>query len=252
MIKLTWQAEKSFASLEEPNQYKPTDIQPMECARKIIDDITEEERRITSNVTMLMTLSERVYLHRLMRSGKSYFEYGCGGSTILACQVPNILKITTVESNLAFLNELLNSSPCLVDSYLNKRVEAVYADIGPISEFGIPSDFTRINNWPSYPEAVLLSQNYHTEARPDLVLVDGRFRVASALNALLVLDPPTETSRGGILAIHDFFTRPGYYIVLEYAEVVDCIENMILLRRKSNLDWTLFMRDLKKYSYIYH
>ena len=59
-------------------------------------------------------------------------------------------------------------------------------------------------------------------ATVDFVFVDGRFRVASALTALL---------RGGpdlAMLIHDFWSRPAYHDVLRWVSVVAREDSMVL------------------------
>ncbi len=62
--------------------------------------------------------------------------------------------------------------------------------------------------------------------KPDLVLVDGRFRVACALQAIVNTMPGVE------IMIHDFFARQHYYDVLHFADIVDCADNLVVLRAK--------------------
>src|SRR5690606_38566989 len=60
----------------------------------------------------------------------------------------------------------------------------ILADIGPTAKWGKPTDRSQVENWPNYASLPwkLASENQHL---PDLVLIDGRFRVASFLMSLL-------------------------------------------------------------------
>ena len=58
----------------------------------------------------------------------------------------------------------------------------------------------------------------------DVVLVDGRARVACALTALPLL------SAQGVVVIHDFTWRPYYNAVLEAFERVQTVGTLVVLR----------------------
>jgi hypothetical protein len=83
----------------------------------------------------------------------------------------------------------------------------------------------------------------HTLPSPDLVYIDGRFRVVSALMAILRL------SVNSMIMIHDFLNRPAYYDLLKYTELVDCVNTMVLLMPKENYDASELKKEMKKYLY---
>ena len=58
----------------------------------------------------------------------------------------------------------------------------------------------------------------------DVVLVDGRFRTACALQAWFV------SANSTVVIIHDWTDRRQYYIVLDYFDVVEQVDSMIVLR----------------------
>jgi hypothetical protein len=78
--------------------------------------------------------------------------------------------------------------------------------------------------------------------KPDLVLVDGRFRVACVLQALLTVP----TAR---ILVHDFWQRPAYHIVLQYTTVLDRADTMVLLQRMPSVDDAAIEAQLKNYLY---
>ena len=57
----------------------------------------------------------------------------------------------------------------------------------------------------------------------DLILIDGRFRVACCLNCLIAFD--------------DFLPREEYNIVLDYYDIIEKTEdnNMVILKKKTNI-----------------
>ena len=73
-------------------------------------------------------------------------------------------------------------------------------------------------------------------------MVDGRFRVACALQTLLVTKPTTT------IMIHDFFKRPHFHHILKYTDIIDCQDNMIVLRKKKDAVDKDIEIDLKRFS----
>ena len=59
----------------------------------------------------------------------------------------------------------------------------------------------------------------------DTVLVDGRFRVACVLNTLMIKNCP-------IIMVHDFWKRPKYKTMLDYTEIIDEADSLVVLRKQ--------------------
>src|SRR5262249_24928875 len=85
------------------------------------------------------------------------------------------------------------------------RIVVRYVDVGPVKKMGRPQDPARRDDWPTYSQAPW--QDYQ-DAPPDVVLVDGRFRVACVMQAVLHGAPT--------IVIHDFWSRPHYHEVLRF------------------------------------
>jgi hypothetical protein len=67
-------------------------------------------------------------------------------------------------------------------------------------------------------------------ARLDLVLIDGRFRVACALEAVLRCSPDTT------LVIHDFWNRPVYHGLLPYLDELERCATIGVFRIRRGFD----------------
>ena len=63
----------------------------------------------------------------------------------------------------------------------------------------------------------------------DLILIDGRFRVACCLKCF------NKISDECIIAFDDFLDRPQYHIVLDYYEIVEKTNNnsLVFLKKKA-------------------
>ena len=65
----------------------------------------------------------------------------------------------------------------------------------------------------------------------DLVMIDGRFRVACCLKCFNVINNEC------LIAFDDFLDRPEYHIVLIYYEIIDQTDDdrMVILKKKQNI-----------------
>lgn len=166
-----------------------------------------------------MTSREVECYKSLLANCARLVEYGVGGSTVLACShaVPHI---TAVESDPDWIEKVRNNRN-VRDAEKAGRLALIYADIGPVGRQGRPADRSKIDDWPRYASAP-----WNANAPPpDLVLIDGRFRVACAMQALLNGTDDT------MITIHDFFSRPKYHVVRQFADLVTAIDDLAVFRR---------------------
>jgi len=134
--------------------------------------------------------------------GRKYLlEYGTGNSTIQA--VENGLICFSVETDWKYFLEISEK----LESYiLNRKAWIFYCDIGPVKEWGYPINdepdqrFLRYSFFP-WVQAERMAIN------PDLILIDGRFRVASFLSSYQRALP------GTVILFDDYYTRPEYHVV---------------------------------------
>jgi pantothenate kinase-related protein Tda10 len=76
----------------------------------------------------------------------------------------------------------------------------------------------------------------------DVVLVDGRARVACAIKALWSIDDAS------VVLLHDYASRVyAYATVMKYYDVIHQVDSMVVLARKPVLDWDGAKRDLAKF-----
>lgn len=110
-----------------------------------------------------------------LEGAHAMIEYGSGGSTIFAAR--RGVAVSSAETSRRF------------SEAVNRRLEEIgastssvtYCDVGPTERWGWPVDTTPTTRnllaWQQYVEAPWRAAPVHGR-RPDLVLVDGRFRVA--------------------------------------------------------------------------
>ena len=184
-----------------------------------------------------MTRAEKGLLATIESNSSSVFEWGMGSSTILAAAmgVKRLHSIDSVRqwvSNCAkkIANNNIVPNP---DSYI-----LGWVNIGPVGAWGWPKNDLYRDFWPSYPSAV---QN---EKEPfDVYFVDGRFRVACALQAFL------HGHENSLVLMHDF-NRKEYHVILDVADMLHRKGNLAVLARKSNVKDEEILSMYEIYQYI--
>ncbi len=172
-----------------------------------------------------MRPSERKLYAKFIENINYLVEYGSGGSTKFAFE-KNVWRVLSIENDLNFIEYLLK------DELLNQmvkvnRLKVLHVGLGPCGNFGFP-----LSDPPEY-----MRQRYQTmpwqlmDMVPDVILVDGRYRLSVALRALLKFRADT------IICFHDFWDRQSRYSqILNFTEVVESADRLAVLRAKSNFD----------------
>jgi len=135
-----------------------------------------------------------------------FLEYGAGGSTVLAAEM-GVPAIYSVESDRVFLDAVKAAVEERTDG--TKLVDH-YVDIGPTAEWGNPRDSSQAAKWPLYPSSIWNDIIAREGEEPELVLIDGRFRVACFLATLMFAKPETT------ILFDDYYDRPHYHTVEKY------------------------------------
>ncbi|MTJ50461.1 hypothetical protein [Dolichospermum sp. UHCC 0259] len=186
-----------------------------------------------------MTESEKNILHAYIGSSLNYLEFGSGESTIYASGLPTIHTVTSVESSRQFINDFLMQNSDVQNALKNKKLNFHIVDIGETVAWGYPKDEAKKHLWPNYSLSV-----FNGDLQYDLVLVDGRFRVASTLCSIL------STPDACKILIHDFWNRPEYKIVLEFLQVIDKVDTMGVFAKIDSIDCHKVQSIIRKYQYL--
>jgi protein O-GlcNAc transferase len=165
-------------------------------------------------MTPQMTSNEIAMFRYYLGRASVYFEFGCGGSTILADSYFNIKKIYSVESDELWISKVKETSK-------HKKAVFSYVDINA-GNWGSPKDDSKKDNWHLYSSALDLVEDV-----PDVILVDGRFRVACAVKAYHKL-------KDGVMLVHDY-AREQYHVVEELFELIERKDNLAAFRKKAGL-----------------
>jgi len=129
--------------------------------------------------------AESARLRAAFVAAEVILEFGSGGSTVLAAEMPGkcIFSVESDKAWLRMMQEWFADNPVADQTELH----LVHADIGPTGAWGHPKDDRAWRRFAHYPLGVWR----HTAFRhPDVVFVDGRFRVGCALATALHISRP--------------------------------------------------------------
>lgn len=147
---------------------------------------------------LTMPAAEAMLLRATYKGAGVILEYGSGGSTLLAAEHASVAVIA-VESDAEWsqrMQDWFTAHPPAVPVHIR------HANIGPTGKWGFPSDKSHARHWPAYALAVWDAGLPH----PDVVLVDGRFRLACMLATLFRIAKPVR------LLCDDYLMRPAYHL----------------------------------------
>jgi len=154
----------------------------------------------------------KAFVHSL-RKAESYLEYGSGSSTILASEL-GVKTIITVDSDRVWTEAVrakLKDAP--------GKIAVLHCDVGPTGEWGVPSDASGVTRFHRYPIMPWVEART-AGVSPQVVMVDGRFRVACFLYSLMCATP------GTIILFDDYIGRVQYSVVEQFCPVHETFGRM--------------------------
>jgi hypothetical protein len=162
---------------------------------------------------MLPAMSEKELdlFFAFLKNSRNYLEFGTGGSTYAASRHVK-QSIISVDSSAEWLDKL--RVEC-ANSEIDQKL--IYIDIGPVGDWGYPTELSSQPKWPRYHEYVW---ELPESSQADLYLVDGRFRVACFAQTVIHCRPDA------LIGFHDFASRKQYHSVYEIAREVATAEDM--------------------------
>lgn len=156
--------------------------------------------------------------YRYLDRATNYFEFGSGGSTYQASIRAGIQSVHSVESDPGWFGKM---SKTLAG---NCKVRMTYVNMNTQpNTWGAPGPRSTLAQWLNYSNQIL-----DEKENPDLILIDGRFRVACCLKSY------DKVADNGYIIFDDFLDRPHYHVVLAYFDVIDKTvdKRMVVLRKK--------------------
>ena len=147
----------------------------------------------------------KLRFYEALSNAETYLEFGSGGSTIYACEnCPNLKHVISVESFKEFLEAVKQKTGN------NQKLIPLFIDVGPVKRWGYPKASEFKECWIDYPTQVW--NEVPSSCIADLVLIDGRWRVACFLASIQYLQP------GTTIFFDDYKNRTNYHVVEKYIE----------------------------------
>lgn len=164
-----------------------------------------------------------------------YGEYGCGKSTVWMGEHTDCV-IISVDTDKNWANR--------ISELLGKRTEyseVSWVDVGEVGRWGYPLSYDSADNFNQYICGVW-SKVY----KPDLVLIDGRFRVCCFLTSLKY------GKKGTRILFDDYVNRRQYHFVENYLEVAKIYgrQALFVIPEKETLDLSHLERDIERFKYV--
>jgi hypothetical protein len=103
-----------------------------------------------------------------------------------------------------------------------------HVNIGQTKEWGFPLSVEKSATFPDYSSDVFKKLK---SRKIDLVLIDGRFRVACALQTIINCNK----NPGLKILIHDFYSRQSYHLLLNYLSEIEKVGNLGVFRIKEGV-----------------
>ena len=178
---------------------------------------------LSKNIEPHFNLHDMIMFEKYIHKATNYFEYGSGGSTLSAEKLENIKKIYTVESDIQWFK-------LLKKKFKNSnKIKFLFIDLqSEPNDWGNPGKNSNQKDWINYSSQFgNLSDKEKKDI--DLILIDGRFRVACCLKCFNGMDPNC------LIIFDDFLNRPKYHEILNYFDIIDYTRNnrMVVLRKKN-------------------
>lgn len=175
-----------------------------------------------------MSAAELALFQRVLGAGRRrYAEFGTGGSTLLAVRTPFDV-VVGVESDPEWARKVREDEE-VAAAIAAGRASILHADIGPTGAWGGPVDRDKPQKWPNYI-ATMWSEWERRQSFPDLVLVDGRFRVACALSVALLAAAQRGDRAAPLVVLHDVSDRrPNYNRVFDFFHLEEQAESLVVM-----------------------
>lgn len=177
--------------------------------------------------------------YRALDRSNFYLEYGSGGSTVLAARREK--KFISVDSDKYYLSAVREKI-----GVLSPQQMLIHSDVGLNGPWGIPifkaETEARIRRWGEYPETPWHAIFANNLGMPDLILIDGRFRVACALTCLKYLKDSPDT----IMLVDDYKNRPNFQVIEQFANLNGIAGRMAIFRVKPHSEVEL-AKSLSQY-----
>mmetsp|Transcript_73938 Transcript_73938/g.117835 ORF Transcript_73938/g.117835 Transcript_73938/m.117835 type:complete len:297 (+) Transcript_73938:28-918(+) len=178
-----------------------------------------------------------------------YLEWGSGGSTeLISMLMDNSLDIhiDSIEHAVPWCTSMKNNGIVKVAIAINKLTFHCVDTQVPLVVYGRPlnndtATLERMQVYINYVDTIQKNGKYF-----DLVLIDGRFRVACGLKLILA----KHIDANSVVLVHDYVGMNRPYPFLEkYYDKVDLVHGLAVLKVKSDIDFEELQADFDHWRY---
>ncbi|MCG3268595.1 hypothetical protein Yoon_12740 [Yoonia sp. I 8.24] len=165
---------------------------------------------------------EAAHLEKTYAQAARILEYGSGGSTLVAARLGK--QVVAIESDALWAK---NMNAILASEGQSEHARVVHEDIGATREWGNPQDSSGYKDFHRYPMGIWDDPDL---AAPDVVLIDGRFRVACMCAIIMRCQQPT------LVLFDDYGDRLKYHSVERLVQPKEMIGRMAVFEIKPGID----------------
>ena len=161
-----------------------------------------------------------------------YGEYGSGQSTIWMFNNTSA-AVLSVDTSEVWVEKV--KSACA-----NKgRLDIRWADLGEVGDWGRPTSYERRDQFSAYINSV-----WQRDQLPNVVLIDGRFRIACFLSSLL------HANSGTYIVFDDYVSRKHYHVVEEFLCPLEKNSRQALFLVDESFDKKMVSEALDQFMYV--
>lgn len=132
-------------------------------------------------------------------------EYGSGGSTVMAAEMPGkfVFSVESDKDWAQMMRGWFDENP----PAMGTEVDVIWSDIGPTKDWGYPASNREWQRFARYPLEVWDLPEFR---QPDVVLVDGGFRAGCAMATAFRTQKPVT------VFVDDYARRKHYHRIEEF------------------------------------
>ena len=161
-----------------------------------------------------------------------YFEYGVGASTHWVLENTKS-KIISVDTDKNWINSIDISNK-------DSRIKLNWINLGDLENWGRPKSYEYRDQFIDY-----ISNVWNFKEKADVILIDGRFRVACFIYSLI------NAKVNSIIIFDDYFNRPYYHIIEDIVPVYKIDGRQAIFKVPKHINLSLAENMLCKFLYVF-
>ncbi len=164
-----------------------------------------------------------------------YGEYGCGKSTKWVLNNTS-LRIISVDTSKEWVEKVKENN-----ENNDFKLNIQFIDLGEIGFYGTPNSYLKASSFYEYTDYL-----WNQIEKPNLVLIDGRFRVCCFLTIIKFADPGTK------IIFDDYLNRPYYHFVEKYLKSIKSYgrQSLFIVPEKNILNLNELEKDINHFRYV--